>query len=60
MVGKVVFQTWWQGLMAVPSSPDELDWWAKADGRFSRYARLFRVWSDPTDCTPQPFPDGIA
>lgn len=41
--------------MAVPSSQAELDWWANADGRYSRYARLFRVWSDPTDVAPQPF-----
>jgi hypothetical protein len=42
------FSHWWAALAAVPGSRTELDWWAKPDGRASRYERLKRVWFDTT------------
>ena len=55
MPSQLLFQTWWQALIAVPESRTELDWWAANDARHARYDRLYRVWGDPTDGVPPPY-----
>jgi hypothetical protein len=48
-MSSVDFDIWWKALMAVPETREQLDWWADADGRFSRWDRLRRVFGDKSE-----------